>query len=177
MNYYKARSFWLPIIYNTVLGVIIFFSAIFIYTYFSFIYKIIITEDKVAYTKFSYALFAANAVAASCLFAFGRSPVFILRFFGKGEKIIYQSGTMFLFATLIGFFLSGWSYMITYVSFENISNLIPKSFDEKYNKIYFSVCFGIILLFSIAGLFNFLKWATLANKLLSTEKEAENKKF
>ena len=143
-----------------------FFLLIFIYVFFSFIYKGIATKN---YNQFCYALFVANGITCNCLLGFGRSQVFISRSNEVEQKWIYFSACMFLTSAIIGFFLSGWIYVITDKDFFNSSFLVNNYIGHQIIMISLTIGLGISIILSIIGIVYFFKWINKATDDLNEQ--------
>jgi hypothetical protein len=158
------------LIKNIVSVVLLYILLLFTYTFFSIIYKGI--EGK-NYTTFSYALFAANAVLCNSLLAFGRSGIFIERFDKDEQKLIYFSSAMFLYAAIVGFFVSGWVYTNTDKNFMGDSFVYKTNFGHKFMLVSLSIGLGVSILFSIVGLVFFGRWVKKASDKVLTNIEGK----
>ena len=125
------------------------------------------------HSRFCYALFAANVVLCNSLLAFGRSPVFIERFNIQEQKLIYLSATMFLYAALFGFFLSGWIYVNTDKSFVGTDGIQSTSLGQKLMLGSLAVGLCVSVIFSIVRLGYFFKWSKKAIDKVSSELDAK----
>lgn len=153
--------------------VFLLFLILFTFAFFKIIYSGVASKE---YTKFSYGLFAANAIICNSLLAFGRSPVFIDRFDKNEQKLIYISAAMFLYAAIIGFFVSGWIYVNTDKDFAGNALIQNSSIGHQFILVSLSIGLGISVLFTISGLIFFYKWSNKAIGKVSDELKENNEK-
>lgn len=114
------------------------------------------------YSKFCYALFAANAILCNCLLAFGRSPIFIGRYSSQEQKLIYMSATMFLYAAILGFFLSGWIYVNTDKSFLGAETMQSSPWGQQFILGSLATGLSTSVILSLAGIAYFFRWSNKA---------------
>lgn len=150
------------------------FLVLFTYAFFLIIYEGVKNQDQ---TKFSYALFAANAIICNSLFAFGRSTIFMERHDAAAQKLIYLSATKFLTAAIISFFVSGWVYANTDAAFMGQSFAHKSALGYQIILISLAISLGIVIIFSIAGLYFFSKWFLKSFEKTVSSMEENRSKF
>lgn len=153
-----------PTTYRFILTAIqIIFSIIivlFVYAFFNIMYKAF--EKRHDYSSFCYSLFAANAIICNNLFGFGRSHIFMERFTFKEQKSVYFSAVMFLYAAICSFIMSGWVYANTDKDFLGNGDLQSHIIGKYILLVSLALGVGISIIFSIAGIIFFFKWANSA---------------
>lgn len=167
MRKFTVRSYKQYKRVKTVISIVLLiFLILFTFAFFKIVYTGVASKD---YSKFSYALFAANAIICNSLLAFGRSHVFIDRFDMKEQKLIYSSAAMFLYAAIIGFFVSGWVYVNTDKDFAGNAFIQSSSIGHQFILFSLSIGLGVSILFTIAGLIYFYRWSNKSILKVSDE--------
>lgn len=170
MGKFQVNYTWYKRIYFIMQIIVPSFIILFLAAFFVIIYESIQSKD---HSEIGYALFAANAISCNCLLAFGRSPIFMNRFEEREQRLIYNAAAMFLYSTIISLFVSAYIYANTDKGFGK-NEIVGTVTGQWIINISVAVGLGISILFSIAGVIFFFRWAKKASDKTGDEMEKEH---
>lgn len=158
-------------LFKPILIMIAFLTLIFFIAFFKIIYEGLEKIDD--YTGFCYALFAANAIICNTLFNLGRSLIFIKKFGDEEQMLIYNSGLMFLYASILTFLISGYAYFSTANHFASNSFIHNLPYVNIIIILSLTLFVGSSIICSISGLVYFFKWFSRALEISAKKSKEE----